>query len=158
MTNAWCTAAFRRSARLATCAGVLLLALLAAPALMAQDTVKPVPARPAARPPQTHATLIVPSNPGQRFDQQMRQQKLQNDLRQSTIQQQLRQKTSDTARVPFANQPGLQRQTDTTDQARAAATRARQQSLLDQYRDLPRPPPLPSPRSKQPPASSRSGG
>jgi hypothetical protein len=158
MTNAWCTAAFSRSARLALRSGVLLLALLPAPALMAQSTVKPAPVRPAATPP-TRSVLIVNPNPGQRFDQQMRQQKLQGDLRRGTIQQQLRQKTADTARAPFADYPALQRQADITDRARDANARMRQQSLLDQYRDLPRPAPTLStpPASKQPPASARSG-
>lgn len=156
MTNAWCTAAFRRSWRLAPWVLACALALLAAPAL-AQDTVKPAPVRPASKPPQTRSVLIVNPTPGQRFNRQMRQQKLQSDLRRSTIQQQLRQKTADTARVPFADHPGLQRQTDITDRARDANARMRQQSLLDQYRDLPQPAPTLTPPSKQPPASARSG-
>jgi hypothetical protein len=156
MTNAWCTAAFSRSARLALRGGVLVLALLLAPALMAQSTVKPAPVRPAAKPPPTRSVLIVNPNPGQRFDQQMRQHKLQGDLRRSTIQQQLRQKTADTARVPFADHPALQRQADITDRARDANARMRQQSLLDQYRDLPQPAPtLSTPPAPAPP---RSGG
>jgi hypothetical protein len=159
MTNAWCTAAISRSARLVARGGALVLALLVAPALMAQTTVKPAPVRPATKPPPTRPVLIVNPNPGQRFNQQMRQQKLQGDLRRGTIQQQLRQKTADTARAPFADYPALQRQADITDRARDANARMRQQSLLDQYRDLPRPAPTLStpPASKQPPASARSG-
>ncbi len=90
-----------------------------------------------------------------RFQQTVQQQQTRDQLQNSQLQQQLHQNVADTAKLPNANNPGMQQQLNQAERAQADRDRAAQQAQLDRARDQAA---LPRVIPQSQPAPPRSGG
>ncbi len=91
----------------------------------------------------------------ERFQQTVQQQQTRDQLQNSQLQQQLHQNVADTAKLPSANNPGMQQQLDLAERAQADRDRAAQQAELDRARNQAA---LPRLIPQNQPAPARSGG
>ncbi|MEP7186909.1 MAG: hypothetical protein ABI767_13840 [Rhodanobacter sp.] len=110
-----------------------LLVLAFAGSASAWQSTPPPPPPPPIKPAKP-VLVLPPSN--LRFQQVVQQQKVRDQLQQSQLEQQLHRGVASNARLPAATYPNLQ-QDDQAEQAQLERDRARQQDLLDQYRQTP---------------------
>lgn len=94
-----------------------------------------------------------PQSSGQQFQQNAQQQQTRDQLQKRQLEQQLHQSVSDNAKLPAANNPGIQQQMDAADRAQRQRDRAAQQDLLDRERDTPTLPRVAPKDSPAPPSS-----
>lgn len=107
-----------------------LLALVFAGSAGAWQTTPSPPIKPVQ-------PIVIQPSADLRFQQVVQQQKVRDQLQQSQVEQQLHRDVANNARRPTATDPKLQQQQDQAAQAQLERDRARQQDLLDHYRQTP---------------------
>lgn len=106
-------------------------------AVMAGAVAAPLVAQQSPPPGKAVAPVLVTAPPDYRFQQAVQQQKVRDQVQQSQLEQQLRQGVSSNASRPTVGDLKVQQQLQQAQQAQLNSDQARQQSLIDQYRQTP---------------------